>query len=161
MPRIKKIPVILIDNREQLNYDFYGYDVTTMPATLHTGDYSIAIQKGEELIKYDNEIAIERKTLENWVCDISDYSGRERIEASILKGSKLRYYAIFIEAGYSEVMAHEYVGRIVPQAVWDTAIRWSVKYKIPIEFCENRTMAEYRTYEVLMGFLDYKKRGIL
>ncbi|MFA4870909.1 MAG: ERCC4 domain-containing protein [Pedobacter sp.] len=161
MARLKTYPVIFIDTREQLPYEFKDYGVVTQVETIHAGDYSCGTKKGDVITRYLDEISIERKTLDNWVGDISSTEGRERLEASILMGSKKRYYAVFIEATSDEVFARKYKSLIPPQTVIDTAIRWSVKYKVPIEFVGDRTYAEYRTYEALMGFLDYKKRGIL
>lgn len=159
MSRQKSEKIILIDNREQLPYSFVDYDITSLPATLQTGDYSIAVKKGDILTKFDNEISIERKTLDNFTGDLAD--NRDRFEASIRRGSFLKHYSVFIEGSEMDVMAHKYTSRILPQAVLNTAIRWSVKHRVPIVFCDNRINAEYHTYQCLIGFLDYKKKGII
>lgn len=153
--------VILVDTREQLPFNFTDYQTKTIPATLHTGDYSAAIQVGDELTKFDSEIAIERKTLEDFTSVISERSTRERFESSVRRGSCLRYYAVFIEASEMNVMSHEYTSKILPQSVINTAIRWGVKYRVSVVFCDNRLNAEYHTYQALMGFLDYKKKRII
>lgn len=190
MSRVKSISIILVDNREQLPYVFSGYNILTLPATLKTGDYSVAVQliskdkqsildyvlkyfgitytrelkfdvedKVSTIIKFDSEISIERKTLDNFIGDLTE--NRDRFEASLLRASQLRYYSIFIEDNEFSVISHKYTSKILPQSVIDTAIRWSVKYRVPIVFCDSRLNAEYHTYESLIGFLDYKKRGIL
>lgn len=191
MIRIKTVPIILVDNRENLDYKFIDYHIILLPATLNTGDYSVAVQlisKDKQsiidyilkyygnaytkdlkfdtiennfstLIKFDKEISIERKTLDNFTGDLTE--SRERFEDSVKRGSSLKYYAIFIEGSEMEVLAHKYTSKILPQSVLNTAIRWSVKYHVPILFVDNRLNAEYHTYEALIGFLDYKKRGIL
>lgn len=159
LPRPKSIPVILIDNREQLNYNFEDYNIETLHTTLHTGDYSIAVRKGDELIRYDNEIAIERKTSDNFVSDLSSSENRERFESSVVRGSALKFYAIFIEGSQVDIENQKYEGRIIPKSIINTAIGWQVKHQVPISFCVNRFNAEYWTYTTLTMFLKYKKEG--
>lgn len=159
MKKIKAIPIILIDNREQLNYNFKDYNIETIHTTLHTGDYSIAIKKGGELIRYDHEISIERKTPENFVRDLSDDDNRRRFEESVIKGSKLKFYAVFIEGSQIDIENQKYEGRIIPKSIINTKIGWQIKHKVSIEFCVNRFNAEYHTYTALMMFLKYKKEG--
>ena len=191
MSRVKSVPIVLVDSREGIPYLFLDYNIKTIPSTLKTGDYSIAIQliskdeksikdyimkyfgvtytkelkfdivegKVSTIIKFDKEISIERKTLDNFTGDLTD--NRDRFEDSVKRGIALRYYAIFIEGSEADVIGHRYTSRIIPQSVLDTAIRWSVKYRSPIVFCDNRINAEYHTFESLMGFIDYKKRGLL
>lgn len=161
MKKTKSTQVILIDNREQLNYNFQDYNIETLHTTLHTGDYSIAIQKGEELIRYDHEIAIERKSLDNFVSDLSNKDSRARFEESVIRGSALGFYAIFIEGSQIDIENQKYEGRIIPKSIINTAIGWQVKHKVPISFCVNRFNAEYWTYTTLMSFLRYKKEGKL
>lgn len=159
MPRKKSIPIILVDTREGLPYTFTDYNIQTMPATLHTGDYSVAQKVGDELVRYDHEISIERKTPENFVSDLSNTETRTRFEESVIRGSKLKFYAIFIEGSQIDIENQKYEGRIIPKSIINTKIGWQVKYRVPIEFCVNRFNAEYHTYTTLMSFLRYKKEG--
>lgn len=159
MPRIKSIPIILRDTREQLGYEFNNYNIEVIDAKLDTGDYSIAIRKSDELIKYDNEISIERKSLDNFVSDLSNKDSRARFEESVIQGSALGFYAIFIEGSQIDIENQKYEGRIIPKSIINTAIGWQVKHKVPISFCVNRFNAEYWTYTTLMMFLKYKKDG--
>jgi len=161
MSRAKTVPIILIDTREQMPYLFSDFGIETLVTTIHTGDYSIALKKvskkGEEIIRYDHLISIERKSMENWVTDISDEEGRKRLEENLERGSQLDYYAVFIEGSELDILRHDYIGKVVPNSVLNTKIHWSVKYGIPIELCDNRFCAEYRTYTALMAFLKYQK----
>lgn len=192
MSQVKLIPIILVDNREQLDYKFSEYNVRTIPTTLKTGDYSVAIQliskdeksiinyisryfgilytenikfdtiigdKVSTLIKFDNEIAIERKSLDNFVGDLTD--NRDRFENSVQRGSSLKYFTVLIEGSEVDIENHKYEGQINPKSIINTAIGWQVKHKIPINFCTNRFNAEYWTYTTLMSFLRYKKEGKL
>lgn len=162
MPRVKSVPCILIDRREQIPYTFSDYNIQTIPATLDAGDYSVAIQKGDELIRYDNEISIERKSSENFVSDLSSSENRARFEESVIRGSKLlRFYAVFIEGSQIDIENMKYEGRIIPKSIINTKIGWQVKHRVSIEFCVNRFNAEYHTYTTLMMFLKYKKEGKL
>ncbi len=187
----KQFPIILTDSRERLPFSFQGYNIPIMVSTIHTGDYSVAmkvIRKSREklmeyvektfgvaytlnaevieedgkfttIIKFDKEISIERKSIEDFTSVLTD--NRDRFEASVQRGALMKYYAIFLEFSEVDIIAHQYTSRILPQSVIDTAIRWSVKYHTPINFCNTRIGAEYHTHEALMGFLDYKKRGLL
>ncbi len=159
MPRIKSVPLILRDTREQLSYSFIDYNIGVIDTKLDTGDYSIAIRKGDELTRYDHEISIERKTLDNFVSDLSNKENRERFEESVIRGSKLRFFAVFVEGGQIDIENMKYEGRIIPKSIINTAIGWQVKHKVPISFCVNRFNAEYHTYTTLMMFLKYKKEG--
>lgn len=161
MPRKKSIPIILIDTREGLPYTFTDYNIQTMPATLHTGDYSVAQKIGDELIRYDHEISIERKTLDNFIGDISSKENRERFEDSVRRGSRLRYYSVVIEGSELDIIQKQYESQINPKSVLNTKLGWSIRYRVPIEFAVNRANAEYWTYNLLMLFLKYKKEGRL
>lgn len=191
MIRLKQQKIILIDTREQLPFTFQGYNIPTMLSTLHTGDYSIAMKvirksrqklmeyvektfgveytlnaevmqendKYTTIIKFDKEISIERKSIEDFTSVLTD--NRDRFEASVQRGSSMKYYAIFLEFSEMDIIAHKYTSQILPQSVIDTAIRWSVKYRLPIIFCNTRIGAEYHTHEALMGFINYKKKGLI
>lgn len=159
MPRTKAIPIILIDSREQTPYSFSEFGIATERATLHAGDYSIAIRKGDILTKYDHMIAIERKTLDNWIGDITGDENRTRLEASILRGTQLlTYYAVIIEGSELEILGHRYTGKIEPKSVLNTKIGWSLKYRVPIELAGNQFSAEYQVYTLLTMFLEYEKK---
>lgn len=159
MPRIKSVPFILRDTREQLGYTFIDYNIGVIDTKLDTGDYSIAIKKGDELTRFDNEISIERKTPDNFVSDLSINENRERFEASVIRGSELKFYAVFIEGSQIDIENQKYEGRIIPKSIINTAIGWQVKHRIPISFCINRFNAEYHTYTALTMFLQYRKKG--
>lgn len=191
MTEQRQYPIILIDTREQLPFTFQGYNTATMVSTIHTGDYSIAIKvirksreklmeyiektygiaytlnnevvqedgKYTTIIKFDKEISIERKSIEDFTSVLTD--NRDRFEASVQRGSSMRYYAIFLECSEMDIIGHKYISKILPQSVLNTAIRWSVKYRVPIVFCGDRINAEYHIYNSLICFLDYKKRGLL
>lgn len=161
MPRVKSVACVLVDNREQQPYLFTDYGIETIPATLHTGDYSVAVRKGDELIRYDSEIAIERKTLDNFIGDISNKENRERFEDSVRRGSLMRYYSVIIEGSELDIIQKQYESQINPKSVLNTKLGWSIRYRVPIEFAVNRTNAEYWTYNLLMLFLKYKKEGRL
>jgi ERCC4-type nuclease len=151
---IRKERSKLIEYAEKMFGAAYLTPETLKEIIQENGKYSI-------IIKFDKEISIERKSLDDITSVISEESTRARFEESVKRGSLLKYYAVFIEASEMDVIAHRYTSRIIPQAVIDTCIRWSVKYRVPIIFCDNRINAEYHTFEALMGFLDYKKGGLL
>jgi len=155
--RKKSEPIILVDTREGLPYSFADYNIKTINATLDTGDYSVGILKGDELTKFDHLISIERKTLDNFVGDISDKESRKRFEKSVIRGSKLQFYVVYIEGSEFDILTHRYEGQIKPNSVLHTKLGWSLKHRVPIELAGNRISAEYWTYQTLMLFLKYQK----
>lgn len=105
---------IVIDTREQRPYDIIGSIRQKLPA----GDYSIE--------GYESRIAIERKSLNDWIGTI--LNSRVRFHREVAKLMSYDFAAIVIEAAPADITAHNYKSEIKPDAllgiVTDLMVRW-------------------------------------
>ena len=133
---------ILIDDREKLPYEYDNFE----SKRLVYGDYSIA----------NCPVAIERKTLDDFTSSISG-KRRARFESNIKKAKEdLEYYAIVIEANYEDLDdPKNWYNQISPACVKGTALKWSLKYGVPIYFVGNREKGKEVVYQLLEGAKIY------
>ena len=118
--------IIVIDTREQAPLPF---TLPTERGTLATGDYSI---KGLE-----DYIAIERKSIDDLVACLKN-GNRERFERELSRGRSLDYFALVLECDLALLADHQYQSLMNPKSVIQSVITFSVRYKLPVFFCENR-----------------------
>ena len=139
--------VIVVDTREQKPYKFNNFIVKK----LDMGDYSIE--------GYEDIIAIERKTLDDWVSSVT--KNRKQMEQKIIDAKeKLIYYAIVIESDLPKMWKKPWYSKADPVAYINTAIKWSIKYNLPIFFSSNASQGEYIIKTILDGFYYYQlKKG--
>jgi ERCC4-type nuclease len=144
---------IIIDTREQ---DPLRFTLPVERGTLTTGDYSM---KGLERF-----IGIERKSPDDLTGCLKN-GQRERFERELSRGRGLDYFALVVEADMSALAAGEYRSAMLPKAVMQSLLCFSVRYRLPIFFCPGRAYAarvieslliKYATevekrYEALMG----------
>ncbi len=129
---------IKIDTREQRPYGFENSEVGTIPV----GDYSI---KGLE-----NHIAIERKELNDLIgCLTAD---RARFERELFKGRSLDYFGLVLECSLSDLAKGRYRSEINPKSVIQSLVAFSVRYRLPIWFCESRQYAQRITESLLCKY---------
>ena len=134
---------MVIDTREQLPYQFKNAVVKT----LKLGDYAP--------LGYENEIAIERKSLADWASSIT--KGRARLEREILRAKKeLKFFAIIIETDLDKIWKAPLYSQINRKALVNVIPRWMVKYNIPILFGSNRVKSKYLVRELCEAYADYK-----
>jgi DNA excision repair protein ERCC-4 len=117
---------IITDSREQYPLSF---SVPTVTAKLDTGDYSLA--------GYENEIAIERKEVNDLVACLKN-GNRARFERELERGRELDYFAVVIESSLKRIAEHEYVSDMAPKSVIQSLLAFSVRYRLPVFFSENR-----------------------
>ena len=133
---------IVVDTREQKPYKFDN----SITGKLDVGDYSI---EGLEDI-----VAIERKTLDDWVSSIT--KNRKQMEEKVKYARlKLFYYAIVIESDMTKMWQKRRYSKVPPAAYINTALKWSVKYNLPIFFSSNASQGKYITKTLLDGFHNY------
>jgi len=137
---------IVIDTREQKPYKFQH---TSVVGTLKSGDYSI---KG-----YEKEFAIERKSLADWAGSITQ--GRERFERELVRLSDYSFAAVIIETDLRSVWKARLYSRINRKSLVNTALKWTVKYNIPIVFVSNRTNGAYAVEAYAEAFWKYNVVG--
>lgn len=123
-------PVILIDSREQLPFNF-SENVDTQRATLDAGDYSV--------VGLTATVAVERKSLDDLVGSIT--SGRERFLACCSRMSRLDFACVVVEAALSDVLAHRYVSQARPQSVLGTMLAIHADHGVPTIWAGSRSNA--------------------
>lgn len=131
---------IKIDTREQQPYKFENpSEVGTIPI----GDYSI--------VCLENHIAIERKELNDLMgCLTTD---RDRFERELLKGKALDYFALVIEASLSDLINGNYKSQMQSKAAIQSLLAFSIRYRLPIWFCESRKYAQRITESLLYKYV--------
>lgn len=160
---------ILVDDRENRPYSFPNWE--TEEARLGVGDYT--------LNGYENEFAIERKTLD----DLATSMGSERLrfeneirrangyanvndDGNPLPGTKpeqsLREFIVLIEAPKKDVYGYRnqaycdsYYSNIHPNSIIGTVEKWPQKYdKLDFVWAGNRSQARSRVPQILTEWRD-------
>jgi len=133
------MPVTIeIDTREQAAYRFKNSEIGTIPI----GDYSIP--------GLENHIAIERKSLDDLMGCLT--KGRERFERELFKGKALDYFALIIEASLSDIINGRFRSEMQPKAAIQSLLAFSIRYRLPIFFCENRKYGQRVTESLLLKY---------
>ncbi len=121
-------PVILIDTREQAPWAF---TLTTEPATLDAGDYSI---KGLERL-----VAVERKSLPDLLGCVG--RDRDRFKRELQRMRGYRFRTLVVEATMSELHAGDWRGSLKPSHVVGSLAAWQSQYSLPIMLAGDRHQA--------------------
>jgi ERCC4-type nuclease len=148
---------VAVDTREQLPYQFADIYIKRKEAfvpttikTLQTGDYSI--------VGYENDICVERKTLEDLYYTL--IHGRERFENELKRMENYNRAMIVIEADWgqicnpadddpifrSEAHPHAIIGTIVAFAGRYPYIKWNAAL--------NRKNAQKETFKFLLNYYN-------
>ena len=122
---------IIIDTREQEGYSFDPRLAATVRRALPAGDYSLA--------GLENTVAVERKTLDDFVSTVIHSRARFRNELRKLAG--YRAACVVVEGGVLDVLLHRYRGDAHPNAVVGSALSIILDFRIPVFFCSNRQAA--------------------
>lgn len=141
---------IIIDTREQLPYRF---QTPAVKGTLPTGDYSIS--------GLEDLIAIERKTLDDLISCLCD--GRERFERELYRGKALDYFAVIIESSFTDIVSGDYRSKMTPKSAIQSILVFSVRYRLPIFFVENRDYGARVTESLLLKYareLEKKAKAV-
>ena len=130
---------ILIDSREQLPYQFQAdSEVGALPV----GDYSIC--------GLENHIAIERKEINDLIGCLT--TGRDRFERELHRGRALDYFALVIEGSLSDLSNGNYRSKMLPKSAIQSLLAFSIRYRLPVWFCENRTYGQRVTESLLCKY---------
>lgn len=142
MSRSSGGPVTLIvDTREQEEYSFDPRLVTVVRRALPAGDYSI---EGLE-----DRVAVERKTLDDFVSTVIHSRARFREELRKLAG--YRAACVVVEAGLIDVLQKRARGDAHPNAVLGNALSLILDYRIPVFFCTTRQASCQFVQAYLLG----------
>lgn len=131
--------MIAIDTREQQPYEFKE---SSMVETVPTGDYS--------LVGLENHISIERKELNDLIGCLT--TGRDRFEKELHKGKALDYFALVVEASLSDLANGRYRSDMNPKSAIQSLLAFSVRYRLPIFFAENREYGQRVTESLLLKY---------
>jgi len=132
---------LIADTREQEPFSFDSRLVMMERRALPAGDYSVA---GMESV-----VAVERKTLDDFVSTAIHQRARFRRELSKLAG--YRAACVVVEAGLLEVLQGRYRGGAHPNAVLGSALSITLDYRIPVFFCSSRQAACQFVQAYLLG----------
>lgn len=137
---------IAIDSREQCPYEFEGH---TEVKGLSVGDYSLA--------GLEHLISIERKTVDDLIACLT--TGRDRFERELYKGRALDYFAFVVEASLSDIANGRYQSDMLPKAAIQSLVAFSVRYRLPVWFCDNRKYGQRVTESLLQKYVrEIEKR---
>lgn len=139
---------IIIDSREQVGYRYLFPNFSCSVKALNAGDYSIS--------PFENQVAIERKTLDDYISTI--IHNRERFEIELTKLQTYENKAIIVEASYSDIVNHNYTSKAHPNSIIGLTHSLSYKYNIPIYFLQNNILANRFTLLYLQAFAKKKQR---
>ena len=142
MSRSSQQPVtLLVDTREQEPYSFDARLVVVERRALPAGDYSVAGLEGV--------VAVERKTLDDFVSTVIHSRPRFREELKKLAG--YRAACVAVEGSLLDVLMHRYRGDAHPNAVLGSALSIILDYRIPVFFCSSRQAACQFVQAYLLG----------
>ena len=133
--------LIVVDTRESLPLGFPG----STRQGLKTGDYAV---KGMEDL-----CAIERKELSDFLACVGRERGR--FERELERLSRMEYGAVVIEASLTDILMGTEYSKVHPMSAVVSILSWSVKYRIPFFFAENRRRCRSMVYHLLRKFHEY------
>jgi ERCC4-type nuclease len=122
---------IVVDTREQEPYAFNPKHVIVSRKALPAGDYSI---DGRE-----DSVAVERKTIEDFVSTVIRSRKRFKRELQCLAGYESA--CIVVEAGLSDILGGRYRSGAHPNAVLGSVLSIIVDFGVPVFFCSDRQAA--------------------
>lgn len=145
----KKLPVIVVDSREQRPYSFTsdrvgGVVTTALPA----GDYSLQ--------GYETRIAIERKSLADYINTVVHSQDRFARELALLRSYPRAW--IVVEASMDDVLQGRFESGVKPQALFAMSAALQVVYGIEVQFAFDRATARAWVEELLVQFWQSQQR---
>ncbi|MGR3318781.1 MAG: ERCC4 domain-containing protein [Candidatus Anammoxibacter sp.] len=147
--KLKKTDItILVDSREQMPLEFK--EAKTEIATLTTGDYSLK--------RFENEISIERKSLDDLLSSLG--KGRERFMKEIQRMRGFEYSALVIESALWEITGGNYRSQISPVSVFGSLQSLSVAHGIHVFWAESRELAASLVEGLLYHYLRKKWKEV-
>lgn len=132
---------VIVDTREQRPWTFGGR-LRIEHAALPAGDYSLA--------GFETTVAIERKTLDDYVQSLILQRERFKRECERLRSYELK--AIVVEADAGDVFARAYRSKAAPNAVIATGLAFLQDYGIATIWAGNREHAEHMAETMLRRF---------
>lgn len=136
---------IISDSREQEPYTF---STPTIRRKLEAGDYSIE--------GFEDSVAVERKTLEDFVSTV--IRNRKRFYRELQRLEEYEAACIVVEADFSDILGGRYRSGAHPNVVLGTVLSIIVDFDIPVFFCSDRQAACRFVEGYLIRFQRKKSR---
>ncbi len=133
---------IVIDNREQLPYEFPGSVTKALP----TGDYSI---EGLE-----DQVTIERKSKADAYSSLGH--GRARFRRELERLALFDYAAIVVEDTVPGFLRRPPHSKMNPRSAMCSLLAWSVRYRVPVFFTGDRLHGQALTQKLLEMYFKYR-----
>lgn len=142
MSRFSQRPVtVLVDTREQEPFFFDARLAVVERRALPAGDYSVGGLEGV--------VAVERKTLDDFVSTV--IHNRRRFRAELKKLAGYRAACVAVEGSLPDVLLNRYRGGAHPNTVVGSALSIVLDYGIPVFFCSSRQAACQFVQAYLLG----------
>ena len=143
-------PIIVVDSREQRPWTFDAARVGgVVQAALPAGDYSLQ--------GYETQIAIERKSLDDYVQTVVHAQERFARELSLLRAYPRAW--IVVEATLDDVLQGRYASRAHPQSVLGLTAGLMTRYGIPVLFASDRPSAIALVETLLLHWHAQQQNG--
>lgn len=114
---------VLVDSREKAPWSFDGQaGIETVVRHLTAGDYSVD--------GIENRVAIERKSLDDWVRTV--VRERSRFYRELERLRAYDYRCVIIEASVREIVAGQYRSEVRPESVLGFVAEVSVAQSVPV-----------------------------
>ncbi|OGV47602.1 MAG: hypothetical protein A2017_09985 [Lentisphaerae bacterium GWF2_44_16] len=133
---------IIIDSREQ---EAYAFSSPSVRRKLDAGDYSLE--------GFENKVAVERKTLDDFVNTV--LRGHDRFYQELRSLQNYDHACVVIESNLRDLIEGNYRSGVHPNAMLATVIAININFKIPVFFCGDRQAACRFVEEYLKYF--YRK----
>lgn len=127
----KPVCVAVCDTREPPDCA-WRLGIPTVRAKLESGDYSF---RGGE-----SSVAIERKTLSDWIGSLT--FGRARFEREMDRLSTFSRAVIVVEANLDEVLGGDYRSAVTPKALRGSIASIQARWGVSTQFIGDRAKAE-------------------
>lgn len=142
-------PVVVIDTREQRPYSFSENRVGGVArAALPAGDYSLQ--------GYETQIAVERKSLEDYISTIIHAQDRFGRELALLKTYPRAW--IVVEGSLDDILQGRYQSRANPQSLLALTASLMTTIGIPVLFATDRPNARALVEELLLQWHARQER---
>ena len=133
---------LVIDTREQEPYSFDPARAAVVRHALPAGDYSV--------LGLEERVAVERKTLEDFVSTVIRSRKRFHRELRLLGGYQAA--CVVVEADLVDVLRGRYRSDAHPHAVLGTVVSICLDFGVPVFFCSSRQAACRFVLEYLLRF---------
>ena len=131
---------IIIDTREQQPWSFPEDQVVVFRKGLKTADYALV---------GDDEFAIERKSIDDFVGTVSSGWDRFKRELDRMSEANFPVKVVIIEGDFADIINHRYNhSRVMPKFVMKR-ISELIMMKVTVMFASNALMATGMCYTVL------------